>query len=594
MPTINIPSPDFQELKGSLKDFLKNKPELSDYDFEGSTLSTIVDLLAYNSTFAAFYLNQAANDAFLHRAIRRDAVVARAQELGYTPKSAKSAVAVVDLAFKLSDTATVVPPSIVLTPWTNFVASAWGNTFSFKNIELVTAYYNSGTGLFEASNVRLAEGKTLSHRFTVTEDIIVNGLTLPNQNIDTEYTKVYVDDILYTKANNIVEDVDPESLIYFVGEDDGGLIRIRFGDDILGKKLLLNQIVTVEYNVSSGEIANGIGVFTLTELPIDVDYCTVTVLSPSNGGKEQESMESIKFNAPKFYGAQGRAVTDSDYRTIILAKYPNVADIAVWGGDKNVPPKYGYVYVAVKPASGRWLTDKMKEDIKAVVRKYGVVTVEPIIQEPDYLFVTAQVDINYIKAQLTVSESNLVLQIKDAIETLADEYIRTFDSNLYYSLVSRTVDNSNTAIVSSSTAYTIAKRFYPELNRKYNVEQSFNNAILQGSFVSSTSTFNNIPNCFFSDLGSSTGKISIWNTNSSNVNSVLVKDFGDIDYSTGRFAIPGFIVQGLSQLDTLFDVQSNNYFVEFRAKPSTIDLYAGNDKIIDVVAVNVQLNQVAG
>ena len=594
MPTINIPSPDFQELKGSLKDFLKNKPELSDYDFEGSTLSTIVDLLAYNSTFAAFYLNQAANDAFLHRAIRRDAVVARAQELGYTPKSAKSAVAVVDLKFKLSDTAQTIPPSIVLAPWTNFVASAGGNTFSFKNIAMVTAYYNSGTGLFEASNVRLAEGKTLSHRFTVTEDIIVNGLTLPNQNVDTEYTKVYVDDILYTKANNIVEDVDPESLIYFIGEDDGGLIKIRFGDDILGKKLLLNQIVNVEYNVSSGEIANGIGVFTLTELPTDVDYCTVTVLSPSNGGKEQESMESIKFNAPKFYEAQGRAVTDSDYRTIILAKYPDVADIAVWGGDKNVPPKYGYVYVAVKPASGRWLTDKMKEDIKVVVRKYGVVTVEPIIQEPDYLFVTAQVDINYIKAQLTVSESNLISQIKNSIETMADEYIRTFDSNLYYSLMSRTIDNSNVAIVSSSTVYTITKRFYPELNRKYNVEQSFNNTILQGSFVSSTFTLNNIPNCFFSDLGSDTGKVSIWNTNSSNVNSVLVKDFGDIDYSTGGFAIPGFIVQGLAQQDNLFDVQSNNYFVEFRAKPSTIDLYAGNDKIIDVVAVNVQLNQVAG
>jgi len=599
MPYTQVANLDFEEIKIQLKEYLKSQSDFTDYDFEGSALATLLDTLAYNTYYTAFNTNMVVNEMFIDSATLRDNVVAIAKQLGYRPKSATSPTAFVSFTITYGNTTT--DTELVLKKGTGFISSFDNAIYNYVTTDDVKAQVINNVATF--TDVELREGTQVTNTFTVTTTGTKSSGTqtsdtqrflLDNPNIDTNTIRVQVYpgggsfNERYLVADNIIN-VDRDSKIFFLEEVEDERYEIIMGDGVLGKKLSSGTRIEVSYLTTSGPASNGVNSFIFSgilENPNGVSPNTfstnVTSVTASSGGEEIENTEKIKFTAPKAYGSQDRAVTAQDYEAIVRQVYPATSDIIIFGGEDQVPPEYGKVFIALKPKDASFLTSMTKSKIIADLKKYVVASVEPRIVDPSILFVELSSKIFYDGSITDKTPS----QIRDNVIRSVQSYTETSDTEKFngkfrYSKFVGVIDDTDVSIRSNLTSVTMRKDFIPQLNSTFYYEVCFQNAFdedCDDPVLSSTGfRVTEYPN-FDVYVEDRDKKIVLYRLDPlTGEKVVLDKDIGDIDYVHGELKMYALtIIKG-----SFFDNR-----IQLRVKPLSNDIAALREVYLDVDVAN--------
>ena len=480
-----VSEPDFETIKANFKAFLRTQSTFTDYDFEGSGMSVLVDLLAYNTHYMSFYANMLANEAFLDTASLRDAVVSHAKMLGYTPSSRKSSVATINLTFtEALNPAISGMTALTLPRFTKFISTAInGVNYVFNTLNEVNVT-KSGNA-FTFTGVRVTEGRPVNYVFNHVENVNpTQEFIIPDADVDASTIEVIIQNspvdltqTTYTLATDATE-VSSTSNVYYLDEINGGKYKIYFGDNVLGKKLSDGNVVIISYLISSGEVANKATGFKLMNSVGGLSSGTIAVTSVASGGAEAETAEKIKFTAPKSFVSNNRAVTKSDYVSLIQRKYPALQAVNVWGGEENVPPIYGKVFISAKPAAGYQISTIEKQYIlNDIVAPMNIVTVTPEFVDPDYNYINISAVVNYDPTATTRTTGEVESVVKSAIRNYANTNFNTFNSDFRASKMLRAIDNIETAIQSSQIEVKIEKRLEPILNTAKNYVLDYHTAL---------------------------------------------------------------------------------------------------------------------
>jgi hypothetical protein len=479
---------DFDNIKTNLKNFLKSQSEFSDYNFEGSGLSVLLDLLAYNTHYMGYYLNMVSNEMFIDTAIKRGSVVSHAKLLGYVPRSRVASRASLDLT--IAPVANDSNSSIVIPRFTRFVSeSKDGVNYVFVNPSARVVTKNTSSGIFFADNLEIKEGQPNSVSFTYDSSSNPKQIfELPDNGIDTSTIQVIVQRsaenstqqtyILAQDATNVNED----ALVYYLEENKNGKYQIYFGDNVVGKSLINGNIVVVSYVVTSGPYANGLKEFKPVDTILNGSTVTVTLQSESSSGAFEEDIEQIRFTAPKAFIAQNRAVTKNDYIAMINREYPYFEAVNVWGGEENDPPVYGKVFFTAKPLGGYEITVSETEFVKnSILKPFSVLTVTPEYVEADYNYLNISVDVNYNPTRTNKTGDEINVSVINAIKEFADQNLDTFNSTFKVSQLSRAIDNCDPSITSNDIGVVIEKRFAPDTTRTLSYTLNFGAELMQGT-----------------------------------------------------------------------------------------------------------------
>ena len=551
MAELTVTELDFQTIKTSLKNYLAAQSEFTDYDFTGSALNTLLDVLAYNTHYNAVLANLQANEMFIDSAIKRSSVVSLAKMLGYTPRSTTSAKAYVDIAVPKVNTA---GSQLSIDSTVAFTATINGITYTFNVNEEQTATVSGG--VFTFTDVELVEGNRLTNTYTITSDLTQGPLVLPVDNIDTTTIEVIVQNssgdatlTTWNKTTSIV-DITSTSKVFWIEENLDGKYQIVFGDNIIGKSLTTGNIVTVTYLISKGSAANGAQTFALSGSIGTETVATVTTNTASAGGQEKESIDSVRFNAPKFNATRNRAVTSEDYQSLIKANLSKVREVSVWGGEENDPPQYGKVFISVHPNAGSVFTDADKEYLlENVLRPKSVMSIQHEFVDPDYLYLGFEGVVNY-NNRLTSSTS---AQMAASVETEIDDYFTsdfgTLDKTFFLYRLTERVKDSSAAIISSVFKMRLQKRLSITINSSYSSTVNMLTAIdpetiYTSKFVTKVGTKNYsgfIRDYSDDELQNDTGTGTLKFINS--VTNLPVATVGTVNYSTGIITINNLFVQ---------------------------------------------------
>lgn len=478
-----VTDPDFDNIRNNLKNFLRSQDTLADYDFEGSALSNLIDLLAYNTHYMAFYANMIANESFLDTASIRDSVVSHAKMLGYTPHSTRSAIAKINLSFTDATTA----GSLTLPKFTKFSsASLDGTNYMFCNIEeqTVTKVDNE----FKFINLNLIEGTPVNYVYTYNSvSNPQSEFEIPDAAVDTTTIEVIVQNSAtdltqetYTLSDDATS-ITESSKVYFLDETKGQKYKIYFGTGIIGKALSDGNIIIISYMISKGSAANKANNLTLLDslytngLGNQVTNPTIVMLQAAAGGTEPEDIDSIKFIAPKSFISNNRAVTKNDYISLIQQKYPSIEAVNVWGGEENDPPAYGKIFVSVKPALGYDISLTEKQYIvENVIRPISMMTVIPEFVNPDYVYLRLDIKVTYDPTATTYTPGELESVVRTAVYNNILGNLNKFNSYFKLSRMVRDIDNSNPSVLSSEISITLEKRLEPYLGLEKNYTINFN------------------------------------------------------------------------------------------------------------------------
>lgn len=489
---IQLADLDFNIIKTNLKTYLQSQDILKDYNYEGSALSTLLDILAYNTQYNAYYLNMVGNEMFLDSAIQRGSVISQAKMLNYTPRSAIAPTATINLRVNQ-----VTEPSLTLPKFTSFLSEAIdGVNYSFVTTDVYTE--NTANNTVNFNNITLKQGLATNLNYTV--DLTTNPETLfeiPDENIDTSTLVVTVQQSssnstsdVYTLASNY-SSLTGSSKVYFLQESLNNTYEIYFGDGVIGKKLVNGNIVIVSYVVTSGIEAAGANSFVLMDTISGYSNTSVFPLTAATSGNEKESIESIKFQAPKSYAAQNRAVNKNDYITAIQQNSLGLQfdAVNVWGGEENNPPVYGQVFVSLKPTGSFTLTQVQKQRIiEDILKPISVLTVTPTIVDPDYTYIQLVVNVVYDPTRTTQTSSQLAAGIKSAIQTFANDTLNTFNSTFNTYDLLNTVQNYSSSVITSEFDLKLQKKFLPNLTTPTTYKLYYNSSLLAGRFLSGTTS----------------------------------------------------------------------------------------------------------
>ena len=590
MPYTQVANLDFEDIKVALKDYMRAQTDFTDYDFEGSALSNLIDVLAYNTYYTAFNTNMVVNELFIDSATLRDNVVAIAKQLGYRPKSATSPTAYV--SFTVNYTNPTTDTELLLKKGSGFIATYDNNVYQYVVLDDVTAQVVNDVATF--TDVAINEGTQLTNTFTVNTALKGQRFILDNQNIDTNTIRVKVYPTggsfsePYLVADNILG-VDGNSKVFFLDEIEDERYEILIGDGVLGKKLENNARIEVSYLTTSGPESNGVRTFVFSgvlENPQGVSptafTTSITSTTASAGGEEIESTQKIKYTAPKAYGTQDRAVTAQDYEAIVRQVYPATSDIIIFGGEDQDPPEYGRVFIALKPKDASYLTSLTKNQIIEELKKYVVASVEPKLIDPSILYVELTSKIYYNRE----STDQTPAQIRDKAIGSVQSYLDTSDTEKFngkfrYSKMVGVIDDADKSINSNLTEVTMRKDFYPSLNSTFYYEVCFQNAFdvnCDDPILSSTGfRVTEYPNfdVYVEDRG---GKIVLYRLDSvTGEKVVLDSDIGDIDYVKGELKMYALtIIKG-----SFFDNR-----ISLRVKPLSNDIKAVREVYLDVDVAN--------
>lgn len=471
---IQIVPLDFNVIRADLKRFLQSQTLLKDYNYEGSVLSTLIDLLAYDAYYHGWYTNFAVNEVFLQTAQIRNSIVAAARQVGYVPRSVSSAVGIVDIAVAGIDTTEAV---IELPRYVKFTSNTGGDVRTFYTVN-ATSIQTFAESTVTFTGIEIYEGVKLAQQFTIApSDIQSSGvrLTLPNETIDTRTLTISVKpepnsstSFIYEKATTAVT-ISPTSNVFFLFENNDGTYDIQFGDGQLGRNLSAGQQVIADYLISSGALGNGANTFnfsdslsklvtTTTGVTVSVGLNNINI--PSYGGADRESNDSIKKNAPAIYQVQGRIVTPEDARTVLLTEYGSIQSVSIWSGEDNDPPTYGKMFIALKPFNGEKFGLVQKDNIvDKILRPKALPTLAFEFVDPDYIYIPIQIEAKYTPALTSRNTSELADIIADTVTQYAETTLGQFGSVFRYSQISKLIDSAEQSIQSNISAVKLEKRF---------------------------------------------------------------------------------------------------------------------------------------
>jgi hypothetical protein len=478
---LRISELDFDSIRYNLKTFLKSQNEFADYDFEGSGLAVLLDLLAYNTHYMGYYLNMVGSEMFLDTAQIRSSILSHAKHLNYLPSSMKGSETTVNVIITPTAPEDTSATSLLLPKFTKFVSEPVdGKNYVFSTVNANTAIKLAGK--FTFSNVVIRQGEPASQQYVY--DGSTSTFLIPSANVDTETITVAVRESvtntstqIYNRAQDLTE-VRADTPCYYLEEnsDYNGKYNVIFGDGVLGKSLINGNIVIVSYLDTAGPAANKANSF--SNMQTISGYATnisVQSISPAYGGAAKESLEDIRFRAPIFYTTQNRAVTKTDYETILLKDYPNVDSISVWGGEEEVNPVYGKVYISLKPKENFAISIKEKERIaNEIIKNRSILTVTPEIVDPDYTYILTVNTVYYNPALTSLDESSLAELVKTTILDYNDKELNTFSSSFRISKLEKSIDDIDVSIKSNDVKVFIQKRIIPTLNESKNYTINFN------------------------------------------------------------------------------------------------------------------------
>jgi hypothetical protein len=555
MPQIKFTELDFTKIKDNLKIFLKAQDQFKDYDFDGAGVSVLLDILAYNTAYNGFYLNMLASEMFLDSAVQRDSVVSRAKHLGYTPRSVRSTVATVDIEiFPSQGPGNPNPSSVYVDLNQRFYSIVDNQRYTFSPTKSFLIQPNAGK--YIAKDINLIEGIRLTHRWTFSASgSVQQRFIIPNANVDTTQLKITVQDSASTpviKLYNLHEDLNeigPDDQVYFLQENTNSRYEIVFGDGAIGKALIDGNIVIAEYVVSSGGSALGSKRFLpLTKIG-GYDFSVITTTVAASGYVDQESVDSVKKLAPLAYDAQNRAVTRLDYETLIKKDIPSIQYLRVWGGEDQVPPQYGRVFVSLKPFTGLTLSEDQKVSlINTYIRPRNPISIEVVIVEPEFLRLQVNCLIQYRSSNTTLSEADIKNRVQIAIEDFRATELNDFDSDFRYSKFIQAIDAADAAITGNLTTINMKYRIFPPFNVPTKFEIKLNNPVDRGDSANGLSAITSSGFIFKGILTyvGDDGQGSLYLFRIVNDQQVIIqRNVGTVNYVLGDIQLDGFLVQSI-------------------------------------------------
>jgi hypothetical protein len=595
---------DFNTIKNNLKQFLQSQDTLKDYNYEGSALSTLLDVLAYNTQYNAYYLNMVANEMFLDTAIQRASVVSHAKTLNYTPRSYIAPTSKINLAIN-----SVTVPTLTLPKFTNFMSeSIDGINYNFVNADEHTVTVVNNTATYDMLELKQGIPSNLTYQINYATNPSAT-FRIPEITVDTSTITVEVQESYsntssqtYTLATDYLSLTDT-SEVYFLQEGLDGTYEIYFGDGILGKKLIEGNIVYISYIITQGSNATGANNFVLMDSVGGFSNYLITPVSATTQGSEKETVESIKFQAPKSYAAQNRAVTKEDYMTIIKQNRSNipVQSVSVWGGEENDPPKYGAIYAAVKPTGAYVLTDLQKKIlVNDVIKPVSVMTVTPEIVDVDYVYLIVNCDVMYDTKKTTLTAAQISTLVKQGIINFSTLNLNTFNSTFIVGDLITYIKNLNTAIIAVDFDLFLQKRVIPKLNDSSDYTINFGNPVEQAlgnkqvtispSFAQYDSGGVLFENVFFEESLEFPGTLRTYyfinGVKNILTNSTSTENAGTIDYNNGIVKLINFTPSGINSNDGILRI---NALAQSRIVSSTFNKIITLDEL-DPFAITVNVS----
>ena len=557
---------DFDDVKSNLKTFLKAQTEFTDYDFEGSGMNILLDVLAYNTHYLGFNANMLANEMFLDSASLRSSVVSHAKTLGYEPTSATAPKAIVDVTLNTTGVATAT-----LSAGTVFTSTVDEVDYQFVSIADVTKS-NTGAGV-PFTNIDIYEGTYVTTRYTVDSSDVDQRFLLPDNRSDTSTLTVKVQTssadtttTTYTKATDITQ-VSSTSSSYFLQEVESGKFEIYFGDGVVGKALSDDNIVILQYVVTNKAGANGASIFSNSGAIATVTDVSVSTVGSASGGAEPESISSIKYNAPLDYAAQGRCVTAEDYKLYAKKLFTNTESVQVWGGEHGSydtslgvtdTAVYGKVYISIKSTTGNDLTTTEKDQLVSDLAPYTVASITPVIVDPETTYLILTIKFKYDSSATTSITADLETSVTSTLTTYNTDNLKQFGSMFRHSQLTGQIDDTDTAILSNVTNISIGKFFTPTTTASTAYTLNFNNAFYNPHSGHNATAGGVIASTGFKISGDTTNVMYFDDDGEGNLRVYYLvagvrvyedETAGTVTYSTGKIAIDGIFITTISDVD---------------------------------------------
>ena len=581
---LNVTELDFADIKQNLKNFLKQQTEFNDYDFDGSGLNVLLDVLAYNTHYNALNAHYSLNESFLDSAQIRGNVVTRAKLLGYTPRSVLSPRGKVDIVVNVAAEVGTKPTVLELTRGTKLNTVVSGEEFQYVVLETQQATLSAvSANTYQFNDVVISEGSVRELKYRVDNDIENQKFQLTDFDADTSTLRVRVQSNeesssfdVYTKFESL-KDVNSTSKVYYLQENPSGYYEIFFGDGVTGFKPTNNNIVTIDYVTTKGKESNGANSFSMVDNIGGFSNITVTLDTAAVGGADQETTESIRFNAPLTFISQNRAVTADDYSAIIKKEFSNIDSISTWGGEDNDPPDYGKVYIAIKPLLAEQLTTAEKTDITgAILKGKNVVSITPEIVDTNYTYLELDVAFKYNPNLTDRSSVELQSVVRDTITYYNFNNLNKFDGVFRHSQLTRAIDNSDPSILNTIVRPRMFQNITPLNNADNNFSLSFVAPFYQSGdstkFILSSTAFkiNNVDH-FFGDvpISGSTNRTVIVYKVVNNTNVTVISQAGVIDVLKGTVTLNNF------RPDT-------TNAIKITILPNSLDLAPKRDQLISI------------
>ena len=590
---LNISELDFAKIKENLTGFLSSQAEFVGYNFKGSSFDVLLDVLAYNTHYNAFYANMVANEMFLDSATLRNSVVARAKHLGYLPRSAKGSKSIVTLTITPADS----PAVISIAKNTQFQGDVAGVSYIWCTAYSYSVNINAN-GVYTVADVTLSQGIPSTFRYTVNTGDTDQRFLLPNANTDTDQLTVTVqvsasdtDSTVHTKANDITT-INSTSTIYFLEEAEDGKYEIQFGDGVLGKAVSNGNIVILSSLICDANATNDAKSFSVVSEVGGYSNVKVETTSSATGGAPSADIDEIKFNAPKSYESQNRCVTIFDYVTTIKSDYTGADAVVAWGGEDADPPVYGKVYVAIKPTSGAVLTESAKTLVKdTILKQRNIVGISPEIVDPDYMYLKVNSTVKYDSGRTTNSASILKSTVSTAVTDFGETNLKTFDKSFRYSKLIQAIDEAEVSIKSNQTSVTIKRLLYPRLGSSAAYTLPFSNQIYHpannfwGAVTSAEFSYNDSVNTLWTGcrLQDDNGVLQVYR--SSGEERILVdNNVGTITYLSGKVELKSFKPIAIGSETT-----GNTTPLEVTVTPASADILPLREQIILIESGDVNI-----
>ncbi len=591
---INATDLDFDDIVDNIKTYLKGQDKFKDYDFEGSNMSVLIDMLAYASHIGGVNTNIAASELFLDSAQIRKNVVSRAKDLGFTPASEKASTAIVEVAMNnIRNIDGTIPTGdqMRLARGHNFVSVYDGVSYNYVNADSIIPIRD---GLnFKYENVNLVQGQYITDTFIYDSQIKNSKFVLSNARVDKSKLEVSITSDGFSNKYTLSTDVSTitsSSRVFYTQENEEGFLEIYFGDGVLGKALLDGDIIDVTYIVVDDFHADGAKIFSMLDAVNGFTNASITTLSNSSGGAEKESIDSIKFKATKFYTSQNRLVTLNDYKAKVQEYYPNADAVAVWGGEDNDPPEYGKVFISLKPQNSDYLSETEKREVSNKLNQLNMLTVRPVIKDAEIVKILISTVFKYNKNDTTLSKGELEQLVRTGIVNFDNTNLNNFDAIFRHSNLVKAIDEINDSILSNITNIRLRKKKDVKLNFSEGLVINFGNSFyhphdghnkMSGGILVSTGfkvDGDSVNTYFFDDDGS--GNVRRYSL-ASGQRVIADSSAGTIDYASGKVSIDAIKFTSTVNSDTSID---------FTVIPESDDVVAIRGSLIDISVDDIKVS----